>query len=103
MRRLPRIDPLEGVLLILFGGFAAVFLILSKDYNSTASLFPRWVAVVSLLSLAGLIVQLFSHPFRSSDASVEGVIEPSAGAVSRPVVFALQGAYILLIYLLGFF
>ena len=94
---IPRVEPLEAVLLILFGGFAAVFLILSRDYNSTAALFPRCVAIVSLLSLAALIVQLFSG------ASDKEVIEPSAGAISRPVIFGLQGAYILFIYVLGFF
>ena len=100
---IPRIEALEAVLLILFGGFAAVFLILSRDYNYTAALFPRYIAIVSLLSLAALIVQLFRHSVRSSGASDEEVIEPSAGAISRPVVFALQGAYILFIYVLGFF
>ena len=100
---IPRVEPLETVLLILFGGFAAVFLILSRDYNSTAALFPRCVAIVSLLSLAALIVQLFSHSVRTSGASDEEVIEPSAGAISRPVIFGLQGAYILFIYVLGFF
>jgi hypothetical protein len=100
---IPRVEPLEAVLLILFGGFAAVFLILSKDYNSTAALFPRCVAIVSLLSLAALIVQLFSHSVRSSRASDKEIIETSAGAVSRPMVFGLQGAYILFIYVLGFF
>ena len=94
---IPRIEPLEAVLLILFGGFAAVFLVLSRDYNSTAALFPRWVAIVSLLSLAALIVQL------SSGTSDKEVAEPSSGAVSRSIVFALQGAYILLIYFIGFF
>ena len=94
---IPRVEPLEAVLLILFGGFAAVFLILSRDYNSTAALFPRCVAIVSLLSLAALIVQLFSHSVRTSGASDEEVIEPSAGTISRPVIFGLQGAYILFI------
>ena len=98
-----RIEPLEALLLVLFGGFAAVFLVLSKDYNSTAALFPRWVAIVSLLALAALIFQRFVHPIRTSGASDEEVIEPSAEAISRPAVFALQGAYILLIYVLGFF
>src|SRR5712691_11247303 len=100
---IPRVEPLEAVLLLLFGGFAGVFLILSKDYNSTAALFPRFVAIVSLLALAALIVQLFSHSVRSSGASDEEVIEPSAGAISRPLVFALEGAYLLFIYVLGFF
>ena len=100
---IPRIEPLEAVLLVLLGGFAAVFLILSRDYNSTAALFPQGIAIVSLLSLAALIVQQFRHSVRSSAASDEKIIEPSAGSVSRPVVFALQGAYILFIYLLGFF
>ena len=94
-------SPLEALLLALLGGFAAAFLILSKDYNSTAALFPRLVAIVSLLSLAALIVQGFTSP-GSSTASDEQLIEASVGTVSRPAVFALQGAYILLIYVVGF-
>ena len=44
---------LEILLLAILGGFTAVFLFLTKDYNPTAALFPRIIAVVSLLFLIG--------------------------------------------------
>ena len=87
--------PLQYVPLVLLGGCAALFLILSQGYNPTAALFPRWVAIATLLLLTALIIQLFG--------SDEGVAEPALEAVARPAVFAGQGMYILVIYLFGFF
>ena len=93
--------PLEAVLLTLLGGFAALFLFLSQDYNPTAALFPRWIAIASLVFLAALLIRSFLGSDRVTETSEEA--EPSSGAVSRPAVVAVQGAYILFIYVLGFF
>ena len=88
--------PLETFLLTVLGGFTAAFLFLTKDYNPTAALFPRLIAIASLLFLTVLVVRL---TIRSN-----GVSKPFQPAVvSRAAVFGLQGAYVVLIYLVGFF
>ena len=93
---------LECVALLLLGGCAALFLVLSSSYSATASLFPRWVAIASLLSLAGLIVQLVAR--RNSPGAPDGrTTEPTFEIVSRKAIFAGQAAYIVVIYLFGFF
>jgi hypothetical protein len=86
------------------GGFAALFLILSGDYNPTAALFPRWVALASvifMLAVAG--VRLFGKPrARAEPSSDEDFPESAVGAVPWPAVLALQAAYLVGIYFLGF-
>lgn len=88
--------PLEILLLTVLGGFAAIFLLLSKGYNPTAALFPQWIAIASLLFLAVVVIQLIvrSNPIPESR---------ELGAASRTAIFLVQGAYIAVIYLLGFF
>ena len=88
--------PLEALLLTVLGGFAAIFLFLSKDYNATAALFPRLIAIASLLFLAGII-----GGRRRENSNFE--IRNSKFTGLRPSIIAVQGAYILLIYLFGFF
>jgi hypothetical protein len=87
--------PLEGLLLALLGGFAAAFLFLTRDNNPTAALFPRVIAVVSLLFLTVLVVRLVV----GSNATSESL--PPA-VVSRAAVLGLQGGYVALIYVVGF-
>jgi hypothetical protein len=81
---------LEILLLIVLGGFAAVFLFLSKDYNPTAALFPQYIAIASLLFLALII---------GGRRPISEVQEIGL----RPPIIAVQGAYLVLIYLVGFF
>ena len=98
---------LEILLLAVLGGFAVVFLFLSKDYNPTAALFPRYVAIASLVFLVGTRIAgrergLKPATTSSPEHSAEHVV---AGFSPRslPRILAVQGAYVFLIYLLGFF
>ena len=84
---------LEGVLLALLGGFAGLFLFLSRNYNETAAMVPRAIASVALVLLA---------------LTVAGVLRRSGGGSGESngrelPVFGLQAGYVLLIYLAGFF
>lgn len=87
--------PLEVLLLTILGGFTAIFLFLSKDYNPTAALFPRAVAVATLLFLVVLVIRSVVRP--------NSALPSSEQSVSRVAIFAVQGTYVLLIYMLGFF
>ena len=93
---------LERLLLALLGGFAAIFLFLSRGYNPTAALFPQVIAIASLVFLAALVIRTFIGTNRVSETP-EDIEAPAGGLISRSAIFGLQGAYILLIYLLGFF
>lgn len=85
------------------GGFAALFLILTWNYNPTAALFPRWVAIASVLLLAAAVCrQLFGEQKPRPQEDDEEFVQPSPDAMPWPAVLALEGAYILAIYLVGF-
>ncbi len=82
----------EILLFAILGGFALTFLILSRDYNPTAALFPRFIAIASMIFLvAGIIVQKSSN--MGSDPSLLDF---------NPATMAVQGGYVVLIYLIGF-
>jgi hypothetical protein len=84
---------LEVLLFAILGGFAVTFLFLSREYNSTAALFPKLIAIASLVFLAaGIATRKFSNS--RSEASLLDF---------KPSMLALQGGYVLIIYLLGFF
>ena len=85
---------LEILLLTVLGGFAALFLFLSRDYNSTAALFPKYIAIASLLFLA-----LIVWGARRENSNFE--IRNSNFPLHR--IIAVQGAYLVLIDLVGFF
>ena len=90
---------LEALLLATLGGFAALFLVLSKDYNSTAALFPQWIALASLAFLAVLIIRLVVRSKEPHEPP-----EPPEELGKRPTAIVLvEGAYIILIFLAGFF
>lgn len=98
-----KLAPLEILLLIILGGFAAVFLILTGQYNPTAALFPRWVAIASVLFLAAAVArQIFGAPKSRSREDDEEFVQPSPDAMPWPAVLGLQAGYILAIYLVGF-
>jgi hypothetical protein len=85
------------------GGFAALFLILTWDYNPTAALFPRWVAVASiLLVLTSVGNRIFGKPKARLQSDDEEFPQPGPGAMPWPSVLALQAGYIFAIYLVGF-
>ena len=85
---------LEVVLLAILGGFSALFLFLTKDYNPTAALFPRIIAVASLLFLIGGL----RDGGRSRELQRD--LPPSLNPLP---VLLLQAGYVVLIYLIGFF
>ena len=85
----------EILLFAILGGFAGLFLLLSRDYNPTAALFPRVIAIASLVFLSILIVQFgVSRPQQEASEN---------NGTSRAAIFGLQGAYLVLIYCFGFF
>jgi len=90
---------LEGLLLAILGGFALTFLFLSREYNSTAALFPRLIAVASLLFLVLSRVSGTSGP----ELSGSGPEVPDTEFSFRPSILVMQAGYVVCIYLLGFF
>jgi hypothetical protein len=98
-RSFSNIDPLEALLLILLGGFAVAFLVLSKDYGATAALFPRWVAGAAILSL---LLALPVEILRRRKSSAPEPAAESSDSVAWPLILLLQGGYVLFIYLIGF-
>jgi hypothetical protein len=98
-RSFSKIDPLEALLLILLGGFAVAFIVLSKDYGATAALFPRWVAAVAVLAL--LLALPIEVLRRRKGATPEPAAEGS-DSVAWPLILLIQGGYVLFIYFIGF-
>ena len=90
---------LEGLLLAILGGFALTFLFLSREYNSTAALFPRLIAVAFLLFLVLSRVSGISGP----ELSGSGPEVPDTEFSFRPSILVMQAGYVVCIYLLGFF
>ena len=84
---------LEVLLFAILGGFAATFLFLSREYNSTAALFPKLIAIASLVFLAAGIATRKSSNMGSDPSLLD----------FKPSMLALQGGYVVVIYLLGFF
>jgi hypothetical protein len=108
---------IETLLLAVLGGFTAVCLYLTKEFNETAALFPRVIAIASLVFCAVLIFReiwgrrkgnMGSDPSRDESRVDSTEIPQRRGSdpifpFLRPQILAGQAAYILLIYLLGFF
>jgi Tripartite tricarboxylate transporter TctB family len=87
---------LEVLLFVILGGFAATFLFLSREYNSTAALFPKSIAIASLVFLAAGIAVDRIEGRRGNSGS-----DPEFGL--RPSILFLQAGYVVVIYLIGFF
>lgn len=86
---------LETFLLLVLAGFSGLFLLASRDYGTTAALFPGVIASAALAFIALDVVSgaLFSRKAKApAEASNMGWVAP----------LALQGGYIALIYLAGF-
>ncbi len=81
----------EILLLAILGAFAVTFLFLTRDYDTTAALFPRIIAIASLLFLV-----LTRIEGRRKNSEVQEFF-------LRPSILALQAAYVVLIYVIGFF
>jgi hypothetical protein len=78
-------------------------LILSGEYNPTAALFPRWVAAGTVIFLVFIVgARFFGKPQPRVQEPDEEFTQPAPDAAFWPAVLALQGGYILAIYLLGF-
>lgn len=97
-RNVSRIDPLEALLLVILGGFAVAFIVLSKDYGATAALFPRWVAAVAVLALLlALPIEILRR-----QKSAPAPAPENSDAVAWPLILLIQAGYVLFIYLIGF-
>ena len=92
---------LETLLLAVLGGFTAVCLYLTREFNETAALFPRVIAIASLVFCGVLMIRgIWGRRKNSSN------FRPAANVEEfflRPQILAVQAAYIICIYLLGFF
>ena len=98
------------MLLAILGGFALTFLVLSREYSSTAALFPRLIAVASLLFLVTSRIRpspgASRHPLPVEEGHVEMFPLPwerEARSAGEGRILALQAGYVVFIYLLGFF
>lgn len=97
-----RISALEGFLLFVLAGFAATFLIQSRQFGETAAMFPRLVAGVSLALLALATAFELRDKVRTGKKSLETMTTRAPGAIPWPVALAVQIAYIALVVLIGF-
>ncbi len=78
-------------------------MIFTWDYNPTAALFPRWVALASMAFLAGSLGRRFFGAQKPrAEEYDEEFPQPGPGALPWPAVLLLQTAYILAIYVVGF-
>jgi hypothetical protein len=97
-----RIAPLEGLLLLILGGFAAVFLFQTRDMGETAAWFPRVVAQASLALLGAALAVQWVGRRRARPRVPEAPAPPPPDAIPWGAALAAQAAYVLLIILLGF-
>lgn len=88
----------------MLGGFAALFLYSTWENNPTAALFPRLVASTALLLLLLTVAsQWRAKPKpRAKSTGDDDMPEAATAAPNWPAVLALQAAYILAIYVIGF-
>jgi sterol desaturase/sphingolipid hydroxylase (fatty acid hydroxylase superfamily) len=80
-------------------GFSGLFLLLSKDYGTTAALFPR---VIASVSLAFIILDVLWEYFSASGERAKPKEQAQGSNAGWLAPFALQGGYIALIYVAGF-
>ena len=92
----------EVLLIAILGGFAATCLFLSREYNPTAALFPRVIAVASLLFLVLNVIGGWRELRDGGLFRLRRDRPPSLNS-PHPPILALQAGYVVLIYLIGFF
>jgi hypothetical protein len=93
------------VLMAVLGIFAGAFLIETRTYNPTAALFPRLVAIISLIFIIWTIAQRCLTLGRKAKTSPEAraEVEPTGeGVLAWYWSLATMVGYFVLIYLLGF-
>ncbi|HWP34048.1 MAG TPA: tripartite tricarboxylate transporter TctB family protein [Thermodesulfobacteriota bacterium] len=101
MRPAVRAVLLEGALLLALGGFAALFLASTGALNRTAALFPRLVATACLVLLAVYLARwVLARGVEAAAGEAAGEEPGASGGWSAAL--ALQAAYILAIWLVGF-
>lgn len=98
---MPRNLTLETFLLAVLAGFSALFLLISKDYGTTAALFPR---VIASASLVFIILDIGWEYASARQAPIKPRAEKfgKTGSVGWMPPLALQAGYIALIYIAGF-
>lgn len=96
-----RYSALEAFLLAVLAGFSGLSLLLSKDYGTTAALFPR---VIASASLAFIILDIVWEHFSAGGerAKPQEKAPPNRGNTGWLAPLTLQGGYIALIYITGF-
>jgi hypothetical protein len=120
---------LEVLLIVVLGGFIATFLFLSRDYSSTAAFFPRVIGTASLIFLVlnrmvsgpstltrrpsrnattlspgrGIVLKIVPLPLGEGRAERRVRVEGPLTVHPWIPIVALQGGYLVSIYLLGFF
>ena len=92
---------MEALLRAVLIGFALLFLLVTKDYGSTAALFPRVVALFSLGFIALDIFALF-YSRGNKPAKPQAATRQDLSGVSWSAALALQAGYIGMIYVAGF-
>lgn len=97
-----RIGFMEGVLLVILGGFCAVFVVESRQYGDMAAFLPRLVGVASLVLLAlAVAVQVFGKAKPDARGGPSPRERP-VDAIPWPAALAAQIGYIVLLFLAGF-
>ncbi|HWP24669.1 MAG TPA: tripartite tricarboxylate transporter TctB family protein [Candidatus Binatia bacterium] len=92
---------LETLLLLVLSGFAGLFLLATKDYGSTAALFPRVIASATLVLIAlDLLYDYLLAATKTPKTRADKAPDQARSGWMAPL--ALQGGYIALIYVAGF-
>lgn len=92
---------LETFLLAILASFCALFLWVSRDYGTTAALFPRVIASASLVFV--LLDIGWEHIFaRAAQDKPRAEKSSQTGTAGWMPPLALQAGYIALIYAAGF-
>ena len=96
-----RYSTLEAFLLAVLVGFSGLLLLISKDYGTTAALFPR---VIASASLAFIFLDIGWGYFLTGKnrAKPQAKAPAQASNTGWAAPLALQAGYIALIYVAGF-
>jgi len=98
------IGDVDLFLLGMVGLFAAAFLIDSREYNPTAAMLPRLVAVITLLLVVGSLIQHYVKVHRQDRTLPQEGVEDSEGKRGGLVWYLNLSAillYFLMIFVIG--